>query len=376
MERPAGGALLLLVAAVLITTRVKLYRLNHRPVDVGTTQDEVLASLGLAATIDIGEFGISLHFDAVLGRSTDGWAQFKADLVAALRKAAPQIKAALQVQQPHQQPTARVIVGGTETSRVLVVMPTAKSTRPPEAVAELLAAAAAKGALVVGDGRRRVGDASVAVSRRVPREIPRSALTRLKLLGEGAFGAVHQCQFDERSMPAYFVAAKSIRAGKSSGNANARDALLREAALGALLDHRNVVSIVGVVTAPRDVPALLLLAFCAEGTLEALAAAASPAAMSTAERLTYCAQTLQGLQYIASIRIVHRDVAARNVLLDSTMACKVRARWRPLRPCPAPSATHAAVACGVSDAPSQAQFLVTRANRCSCVSLLCPSCRL
>ena len=323
----AGGALLLLVATVLITTRVKLYRLKHRPVDVGMTQDEVLASLGLAATTDIGigEFGISLHFHSVFGHSPDGWVQFKVDLVAALRKAAPQIKVAQQQQHP-----ARIIIGSAGTSRVLVVIPKAKSPQPPEAVAELLAAKAAKGALVVGDGHRRVVDASVAVPRQVPREVPRSALTRLKLLGEGAFGAVHQYQLDERSMPAYFVAAKSIRAGKSSGSADARDALLREAALGALLDHRNVVATIGVTTAPRNVPALLLLSFCAEGTLEALAAAASPATMSTAERLTYCAQTLQGLQYIASIRIVHRDVAARNVLLDSTMTCKVRARacWR------------------------------------------------
>ena len=77
------------------------------------------------------------------------------------------------------------------------------------------------------------------------------------------------------------------------------------------------------MTAPRDVPALLLLAFCPEGTLATLAAAASPTSMTVAERLTYCAQTMQGLQYIASIRIVHRDVAARNVMIDSTMTCKV-----------------------------------------------------
>ena len=100
--------------------------------------------------------------------------------------------------------------------------------------------------------------------------------------------------------------------------------LLREAALGALLEHRNVLATVGVVTRPRDVPALLLLSFCPEGTLEALAATATATSVTVAERLTYCAQTLQGLQYIASIRIVHRDVAARNVLLDSTMTCKVR----------------------------------------------------
>ena len=198
------------------------------------------------------------------------------------------------------------------------------SAAPAEAVAGLLAAKARKGALVIGAARRYVVDASVAVPRRVPREVPRGALTRITRLGEGAFGEVHQYQLAERSMPAYFVAAKSVGGkGRASGSADAREALLREAALSTLLDHRNVVATIGICTTPRDVPALLLLSFCAEGTLEKLAAAASPTSMLVAERLTYCAQTLQGLQYIASIRIVHRDIAARNVLLDATMVCKV-----------------------------------------------------
>ena len=120
---------------------------------------------------------------------------------------------------------------------------------------------------------------------------------------------------------AYFVAAKSVKA--IAGAAEAKQALLREAALVALLDHRNVVSTVGVCTAPRDVPALLLLAYCPGGSLKTFAGEASPDSMTCSERLTYCAQVLQGLQYIATRRIVHRDVAARNVLLDSTMTCKV-----------------------------------------------------
>ena len=217
---------------------------------------------------------------------------------------------------------------------MLVVMPKAVSAAPAEAVAGLLAAKARKGALVIGAGRRHVVDASVAVPRRVPREVPRGALTRLKLLGEGAFGEVQQYQLEEKGKSvAHFVAAKSIKAG-AAGAAEARADLLREAALGALLEHRNVVSTVGVCTVPRDVPALLLLSFCPEGSLEKLAASASPATVSTSDRLTYCAQTLQGLQYIASIRIVHRDVAARNVLLDATMTCKVRALWRRFRALP------------------------------------------
>ena len=312
------GAVLFLLLVALITFRVQLYLLKHRPVDVGITQEEVLASLGLAATQNISrtELGISLLFDRALPPpDTDGGAQFETDLVAVLRRAAPQIKAGLQA--------AKITVGAPASRRVLVIMPKSNITLPAEAVVELLAAKAAKGKLAVGDDGGCIVDASVAVPRRVPREVPRRALTRLRPLGEGAYGEVHQYQLEEKSMPSYFVAAKSVKKGKASGSADARDALLREAALGALLDHRNVVATVGVVTTPRDVPALLLLSFCPEGTLETLAEAASPTSITVAERLTYCAQTLQGLQYIASIRIVHRDVAARNVLLDSTMTCKV-----------------------------------------------------
>ena len=160
---------------------------------------------------------------------------------------------------------------------------------------------------------------NVAVPRRVPREIARSALTRIVVLGEGAFGEVHQHQMEERgSSMAFFVAAKSIKAG-AAGAEEARVDLLKEATVGALLVHRNVVSTI----APRDVPALLPLAFTAfytEGDLEGICADGTPDSMTVSERLTYCAQVLQGLQFIGTRRIVHRDVAARNVLLDSTMA--------------------------------------------------------
>jgi len=121
---------------------------------------------------------------------------------------------------------------------------------------------------------------------------------------------------------AFFVAAKSIKAG-AAGAEEARSTLMREAALGALLVHRNVVATVGICTTPRDVPALLLLAFCPESSLKELVNSASPESISVSERLTYCAQVIQGLQYISTRRIIHRDVAARNVLLDSTMTCKI-----------------------------------------------------
>ena len=48
---------------------------------------------------------------------------------------------------------------------------------------------------------------------------------------------------------------------------------------------------------PTGRAALLLLAFCLEGTLAELCNSANPTSTSTAERLTYLAQTRQGLQY-------------------------------------------------------------------------------
>ena len=205
----AASILLLGVAAVLVTTRVWLCRLKHRPVDVGVTQDEVLASLGLTATTDIGagELGIGLLFDAVLGHSADGWAQFKADLALQPGRGAPQGGAADQAgaaaaaagaaaarpQDHHRRPGDQPGARGHAQGHVH----RARGGRRRAPCRQ--GAKAGKGALVYGAGRRHVIDASVAVPRRVPREIPRGALTRLKLLGEGTFGEVHRHQLDERS---------------------------------------------------------------------------------------------------------------------------------------------------------------------------------
>ena len=59
------------------------------------------------------------------------------------------------------------------------------------------------------------------------------------------------------------VAVKTTRSSDSA----ARAQLLQEAALVALLEHRNIVGIVGVVTSPRHMPPILVLEYCEHGTL-------------------------------------------------------------------------------------------------------------
>ena len=62
---------------------VQVYRLKHRPIDVTGTQQELMQSLGLVASTDIGpnEYGITVIFDRAL-QFADGLSQqFKDDLV-------------------------------------------------------------------------------------------------------------------------------------------------------------------------------------------------------------------------------------------------------------------------------------------------------
>ena len=40
-------------------------------------------------------------------------------------------------------------------------------------------------------------------------------------------------------------------------------------------------------------------------------------------KLTFAGDVCRGLQYLASCRIVHRDIAARNVLLDAAYLCRI-----------------------------------------------------
>ena len=68
------GAVLCLIMIALAAIWLHLYRLKHRPVDMGAVQGDVLAGLGIGAAKDIldHEFGIMLELDG--GPAEDGHA--------------------------------------------------------------------------------------------------------------------------------------------------------------------------------------------------------------------------------------------------------------------------------------------------------------
>jgi serine/threonine protein kinase len=193
---------------------------------------------------------------------------------------------------------------------------------------------------------------------RTPRFGSRRDLLRLEALGEGNFGEVFKASCAKKSLHGHgnitiTVAVKTLKISDTA----ARGELLREAALMTLFEHPNLVAAIGqsrgrplvvlptrtclahladycshhvatgVVTVPRDMPAMLVLEYCEHGTL--IAHVKDSTDLSTARLLTYCHDTASGLHYLSSRRIVHRDVrfpASRQV------SCGCATRRHPLIP--------------------------------------------
>ena len=115
------GTVVFLILGALAALRVKIYRLKHRPIDVGNMQLDVLRALGLGASEDIGpsEFGINLALEQPVGASEVTGDRFRSDLAAAISKAAPKISGLL----PMARITAASQSGADDaTSKVLVVV--------------------------------------------------------------------------------------------------------------------------------------------------------------------------------------------------------------------------------------------------------------
>ena len=137
----------------------------------------------------------------------------------------------------------------------------------------------------------------------------------MKQIGQGNFGVVSKALLSELpGQPGYLVAVKVLQ----DFDSNARSDLLREAAIMAQFQHHCVVGLVGVVTV--DVPVMVVLEYCENGSLHKYL---NESQLSLHEQLQLATDCVQGLSYLSSRKFVHRDIAARNVLLDSEHRAKI-----------------------------------------------------
>ncbi|EDQ90821.1 uncharacterized protein MONBRDRAFT_15557, partial [Monosiga brevicollis MX1] len=152
---------------------------------------------------------------------------------------------------------------------------------------------------------------------RVPRELGRSHVKLLDELGRGAFGIVYKALLEEPGMPGYIVACKSLHEANQGG---AMRELLEEAAVTAQFVHPNVVHLIGVVSVGK--PLLVVLGFCERGSLKSYLEENGPM-VSDEQRAYFAFQCASGMEHVASFGFIHRDIAARNILLASDLSCKV-----------------------------------------------------
>jgi serine/threonine protein kinase len=97
-----------------------------------------------------------------------------------------------------------------------------------------------------------------------------------------------------------------------------RTSLLQEAALMAQFECERVVGLVGVVTV--GMPLMVVIEFCEHGSLDRYLRKTT---LTELERLGLAGDCAEGLAYLASRKFVHRDIAARNVLLNSERRAKI-----------------------------------------------------
>lgn len=161
-------------------------------------------------------------------------------------------------------------------------------------------------------------------------EIPRERVVINRKLGMGAFGTVyggHALLAEDRGWTA--VAVKTLKAGASTEE---KLDFLSEAEAMKRFDHKNVVRLLGVVT--KTEPVCTVMEFMLYGDLKnylldrrhlaCAGASEDPEEEVSARRLTSMAlDVARALSYLAQLRYVHRDVAARNCLVSARRVVKL-----------------------------------------------------
>jgi tRNA A-37 threonylcarbamoyl transferase component Bud32 len=137
--------------------------------------------------------------------------------------------------------------------------------------------------------------------------IPFRDIKFIKLLGRGAYGQVHKARWN-----GVIVAVKQTLALQIDADAIAE--FKREAKLLLNLQpHPSVVQVFGVSI--RNGSLFLVMEYAQLGSLESLWTRPEPPKLSLGRKIRILASVARGLHHLHGAGIVHRDIAARNILI-------------------------------------------------------------
>ncbi|CAJ1084115.1 focal adhesion kinase 1-like isoform X9 [Xyrichtys novacula] len=141
-------------------------------------------------------------------------------------------------------------------------------------------------------------------------EIQRDRIELGRCIGEGQFGDVHQGVYNSPDKPSLPVAIKTC---KNCTSDSVREKFLQEALTMRQFDHPHIVKLIGVIT---ENPVWIIMELCTLGELRSFLQVRKYS-LDLATLILFAYQLSTALAYLESKRFVHRDIAARNVLVSS-----------------------------------------------------------
>ncbi|CAH1265024.1 FGFR3 [Branchiostoma lanceolatum] len=177
----------------------------------------------------------------------------------------------------------------------------------------------------------------VAANSRLPWERREEHLKVMKMIGQGTFGHVVLAQLRTPGKEPVLVAAKSISLAHECGDGSERcyrDFYREVDSLISLHDqsehregddqrvHPNIVQLHGIITQSR--PRRILLEYAPRGDLlRFLRGSRQDPDTRLSDLLRFAVHVSRALQELETLKIVHRDVAARNVLITEDGVAKL-----------------------------------------------------
>ncbi|XP_070177763.1 tyrosine-protein kinase CSK-like [Littorina saxatilis] len=164
---------------------------------------------------------------------------------------------------------------------------------------------------------------AVAFSTRQPWQLDDSSLTLMDHMEEGKFASIYKASWRHEEKED-IVAAKMLKAGFTEDDALKMMAKINFSATQ-LEDHDNVVRFIGAVTDNQGWGPVLVMEYCELGQMDKwLAARRSQVTEQIMENLfRFAVGIAKGMEYLASKKVTHSRLAARNILLTFTLDPKV-----------------------------------------------------
>ncbi|MGH0151686.1 UNVERIFIED_CONTAM: hypothetical protein FKN15_019757 [Acipenser sinensis] len=140
-----------------------------------------------------------------------------------------------------------------------------------------------------------------------------------RCIGEGQFGDVHQGVYMSSVSGHYTSMSVAIKTCKNCTSDSVREKFLQEALTMRQFDHPHIVRLIGVIT---ENPVWIIMELCTLGELRSFLQVRKYN-LDLASLILFAYQLSTALAYLESKRFVHRDIAARNVLVSSTDCVKL-----------------------------------------------------